>query len=574
MKKISKILPFIIALLFIFAACNNNYIDGITHVDPGTDETAPVVTINRPFEGLSIKVPDVVASIEIKFEVTDDIEIATVVVLLDGLEIASFSDFIDYRKFIMEDLVYNNVTTGSHILTVKATDLDGKTTENSVNFVKEPPYLPKYDGEIFYMPFDGDYTELVSVTPATEVGSPGFTNDAVIGASAYMGATDSYLTFPTDGLLTTNEFSAAFWYKVNANPDRAGLLIIGDNADDRKHGLRFFREGSADEQKFKLNIGIGDGDSWNKGGVINVSDNKWVFITISISETESKVYFDGILQNTSTLNKPVDWTGCDFITIGSGGETFNYWNHNSDASPMDELRLFNKALTAADISLLMNEANESLYMPFNGNFKNLVNGTEADVIGSPGFTTGKDGQAYAGAIDSYLTLPTEGLLSDEISATMWYKVNNDPDRAGILVIGPKDENKPDAMNNRKNGFRLFRENGDDGKQRIKLNVGRGDNDTWVDGKAAADIDPTSNEWVFLAFSIASDKASLYFNGELIKESSLDGGIDWTGCDILSIMSGAPRFIGWNHLSDLSLIDELKLYNKALTQEEIQQLMGN
>jgi len=52
------------------------------------------------------------------------------------------------------------------------------------------------------------------------------------------------------------------------------------------------------------------------------------------------------------------------------------------------------------------------------------------------------------------------------------------------------------------------------------------------------------------------------------------GIDWTGADILSIMSGAPRFTGWNHLSDESYMDELRLFNKALTQEEVQTIMSD
>jgi hypothetical protein len=45
-------------------------------------------------------------------------------------------------------------------------------------------------------------------------------------------------------------------------------------------------------------------------------------------------------------------------------------------------------------------------------------------------------------------------------------------------------------------------------------------------------------------------------------------MDWTGCDMLSIMSGAPRFIEWNHLSDLSLMDELRIFNKGLTAAEV------
>jgi len=154
---------------------------------------------------------------------------------------------------------------------------------------------------------------------------------------------------------------------------------------------------------------------------------------------------------------------------------------------------------------------------------------------------------------------------------MWYKLNATPDRGGILVMGPPDPDHPDAMNLRTNGFRFFREPGADGNQRFKLNVGIGTGETWVDGGTAADVDPTTGEWIYLAFTISPTKAIVYINGEVVKESDITG-IDWTGCDLLSIMSGAPRFTEWGHKSDLSYLDDLHLYNKVLTQEEIQSMM--
>ena len=56
--------------------------------------------------------------------------------------------------------------------------------------------------------------ELVSIRNATRVGNPGFAGTSVQGSNAFAGAADSYLTFPTTGLLN-EEFSAVFWYKIN-----------------------------------------------------------------------------------------------------------------------------------------------------------------------------------------------------------------------------------------------------------------------------------------------------------------------------------------------------------------------
>lgn len=552
---------------------------------PGFSDFAydgPVISLSTPSPSGStvIRSLEPTAPVTIKFEVVDDLGIANIKVELDGQEIANMTEFADNRHVVVEDLT-EEVATGSHTLTITATDTNDVIVTVTAAFekIESLPYTPLLQGEILYMAFNADYSDAVSGSAATEVGTPGFAGQAKAGSDAYAGATDSYLTFPGEGLMN-DEFSASFWYKVNGDPDRAGILTMRPPMTDGKHdltkGFSLFREGGA-KQTIKLNVGMGSEHQWVDGGEasqVDTSVNNWVHVAFSIATDKATVYINGNLAKEVDLESPIDWTGVEILSIMSGAPNFTQWNHNSDSSYMDELRLFNRALTQDDIIKLVADGSKVFDMPFNGAYTETISGTDATAVGDPGFSEGMDGEAYAGAADAYLTMPTDGLKSPEISATMWYKVNNDPDRAGILVIGPPDEANPDAMNNRKNGFRLFRENGADGNQRIKLNVGRGDGDTWVDGNTAADIDPTSDEWVFLAFTIASDKASVYINGELVKASDLASGIDWTGCDILSIGSGAPRFTGWGHLSDQSLIDELKMYDKALSQEEIQQLMGN
>lgn len=579
MKTINRILFFVLAV-FVAGACTQNYIDDISKVEPGSDESNPVVTITSPANGYEIKVPETVASVTISFEATDDIELSTVSVKINGSEIQKYTDFKDYRRLV-DELVYDNVTNGAHVLEITATDLDGKSTTATVNFEKVSPYNPKYAGETFYMPFDGDYMELISFETATKVGNPGFAGEGVVGGNAYQGATDSYLTFPFEDL-KGDEFSTTFWYKVDPSPNRAGILSIGAEPENRQQGFRLFREGGAESQQLKLNVGIGSGESWNDGGFIDATAGEWVHVAITISQTENVVYFNGAAVRTAVMDAPVDWTGCDDITIGAGGETFSYWDHLSDLSFMDELRFYNRALSASEIQQIIFDDmpyepkydGEVFYMPFEGNNKDLVSETEATEVGSPDFAEGKIGQAYAGAADSYLTFPTEGLTSDEFSAVLWMKINAEPNRAGILVAGPEDTDHPeypDKQNDRTKGFRFFREDAA-GNQRFKLNVGTGDSDPWFDGGENADVDPTTGEWVHLAFSIAADHATVYINGEVVSEGDFSG-IDWTGCDILSIGSGAPRFSEWDHLSDESLIDELRLFNKALSKTEIQAIIA-
>ena len=369
-----------------------------------------------------------------------------------------------------------------------------------------------------------------------------------------------------------SNMSGAFWYKVNGSPDRSGILTVGDDADDRLQGFRLFREGSADSQRIKLNVGTGSVESWNDGGLIDVTAGEWVHVAFTISPTETVIYLDGMPVNTSSPSAPIDWTGCNEITIGAGGETFSYWNHLSDDSAMDELRLFNTTLSQAEVLNIINVTNpyepmyngETFYMPFDGTYTELISLGMATEVGAPGYagTSYQGSDAYMGAADSYLTYPIDGLFGDEeFSATFWYKVESTPDRSGILTVS-------DDADDRNQGFRLFRE-GSATEQRIKVNVGIGGGESWNDGGV---IDVTAGEWVHVALTVSATESKIYFNGVEQLSSTFTSSVDWTGCSEIVIGAGGPTFDYWGHLSDLSAFDELRLYNVALTEAEIQDML--
>lgn len=356
MKKFNSIL--FIGLICMAFGCTEGYIDDIEFVEPGPDEEAPEVTINYPSEGTLIRVTEDVTSIEVDLEVRDDIEIESIVVELNGEEIARFEDFPDYRR-ALKKFEYDNITNGEHTLTVTATDASGKTTSESVNFEKVEPYRPVYDNEVFYVPFDGDYMELVRIQTPEVNGSPAFADGKV--GRAYAGANDAYLTYSTEGLRNP-EFSAVFWYNVNATPDRAGLLVMGppdpnnpDNMNNRNSGFRLFRENAGGMQRIKLNVGNGSGENWFDGGDaadIDPAAGEWAHIAFTISGTRCAVYING--QVVSEGEFPgIDWEGCDILSVGSGAPRFTEWNHLSTSSLMDELRIFERALTQAEIQSII-----------------------------------------------------------------------------------------------------------------------------------------------------------------------------------------------------------------------------
>ncbi|RRQ46145.1 LamG domain-containing protein [Chryseobacterium sp. SC28] len=353
MKNIIKLTLAAVILLTVSIACSDGYIDDISHVAPGEDVAAPVITINSPAGNVTIPFTDVTTDFNFDFKVSDDIEIAYIEILVDGTFQKSYNSFVDYRNYA--DIYTKNLGLGNHTFTVNAKDLTGKTSTKTVAFNIDNKYTALY-GEKFYLPFFAGnvFTELLSGANPTVVGNPSTIADGKSGA-AYQGATDSYLTFPLSGLYSSDGISFTFWYKINATPDRAGIITINDNSDNtdenRNGGLRLFREGSASSQTIKMNVGTGGGESWNDGGNLPV-DGNWVHVGVTVSPTESKIYFNGVLQRTATYTT-FDFSSSSTITIASGAPSFTYWSHLSDLSLIDELRIYDKALDAAEISATM-----------------------------------------------------------------------------------------------------------------------------------------------------------------------------------------------------------------------------
>ncbi|MFC4688753.1 LamG domain-containing protein [Epilithonimonas pallida] len=208
---------------------------------------------------------------------------------------------------------------------------------------------------------------------------------------------------------------------------------------------------------------------------------------------------------------------------------------------------------------------ETVYVPFNsGNdFKDLINLTQATVTGAPTTTPGKKGTAYKGVADAYISYPISGLFGSnnkELSLSFWYKTDASQERAGMVVVGNPTAYATGFDNSRKYGFRLFKEQ----NTGLKINVGIGNGEFWGDLVKL----PTGGDWVFVTVTIDSTTVKFYYNGTVVYTGTLPSPIDFSGCSMMDVASGGATFGDWEHKSDTGLYDEFKVYNKALTTDEV------
>lgn len=349
MKRIRNYIA--LAVIALIGVSCENELDPIKEVKPGQDVEGPSVIINFPAEGKNVRVASEEEPVTFNFTATDDVEIKEVTIELDGAQVGTITAFKDYRNATLDfKHIFNN---GDHTITVTVVDMQANsaTTSRSFKKVTAPPYTPM-DGEVLYLPFEGDFMNLISGEEAVVEGSPSFVAGKV--DEGYQGAEDSFLTFPSEDLVG-DEISIAFWANINSSPDRAGIISISPTAEDRTVGLRLFREGTATEQKLGLNVGIGTTEVWVNPFYTFAPDGSWMHVAITISTSKVTCYINGAEVLTADLEAQISWAGTSELNFGSGAPNFVYWEHFSDLSQYDELKIFNRAITPEEVATLASD---------------------------------------------------------------------------------------------------------------------------------------------------------------------------------------------------------------------------
>jgi hypothetical protein len=257
------------------------------------------------------------------------------------------------------------------------------TDDSDNNDGKIDPATIATSNLIAYFPFDGDaMEEIASLTPTMQ---PNVTYVAGRRGQAYQGATGAHLlyTIPAASKFKAlTSFSLAMWIKsplVTGDPEPT-VFEIGKSDDLFWGNLKFAMErlnATADTLKFKTFF-LKNGAVWS-GQHISYSDNlflinKWMHLVIQYDEATSKymIYKDGvkIVTNTGVEDRwaagedvtprpklgALSFLNADKINIGA-------WRPKSEGTAtdawmgwflgnLDELRVYDKALTAAEVKNL------------------------------------------------------------------------------------------------------------------------------------------------------------------------------------------------------------------------------
>lgn len=220
-----------------------------------------------------------------------------------------------------------------------------------------------------YWAFEGTYLDSVSKTAGTGVNTsftPGFVGQAMQGANN--GYVISALPNALKGL---GSFTIDFWVNTPQNTAQTALMSISDNANFWGALDMFYENGStATSTPFKIHLNDvtnNTGDIWLTSWTLPTPWSSWQNIALTYDQASSKfvLYQNGTIIGSQTqagagaIAFPSTAAKLIFGTeqfqcspsLGTAGGTQSWSGYLMGA--MDEVRIYNKALTQTELQALI-----------------------------------------------------------------------------------------------------------------------------------------------------------------------------------------------------------------------------
>ncbi|MBN1846746.1 MAG: LamG domain-containing protein [Sedimentisphaerales bacterium] len=187
---------------------------------------------------------------------------------------------------------------------------------------------------------DGTFNDSVGTFHGTPAGNATIVNDPVREMVLSLDGNGDYVDIPaTAGAVT--EFTIAMW--IYANVDLTGTQFAGglntDSWDDQ--GVHFKLNYG------RVNVGLQNSPSGDAAGTTVIPLNTWTHIAVTLAANgDYRVYYNGQEEGSQSPGAPV--------TANLAAANIGSWNASRYLNGrIDEVRIFNHALTGAEVAKLM-----------------------------------------------------------------------------------------------------------------------------------------------------------------------------------------------------------------------------
>ena len=384
---------------------------------------------------------------------------------------------------------------------------------------------------------------------------------------AIFNGTSSYIQLPALPITVSNDITFSAWVKsTNNSTDSTIVSTLGEN------GLELRVQNSAVRAVYRK------GGSWYASSTVSITANAWNHVVLTY---EQGVGFNIYVNN----NTPTTYSETGTLQVlNSNATDINTIGRYADGSSgyfdgsIDQVRIYNTALTQSQVTQLYQENASTLSQHlfgclatynFNGSAKESLgttayDGTETDITyrydGTPtAVDFGVGGKSLYGAgfngSNSSITLPVGLGSSGNRSRSFWINVDNLDNAVTIFYLGNSSSNAYyETCSVQTNGKIRYQERHDTSTNSVSIDSS---------SSIAAGI------WYNVVYVFSGSVRTLYING--VQEAQ-------TTSSYATVNNIAyPGFIGSFRTAVTNTkgkIDQVRLFNKALSSSEISKLYGN
>lgn len=354
------------------------------------------------------------------------------------------------------------------------------------------------------------------------------------------------------------EFTVSFWLNAGATQTNAYAELIDNNHTGSRSWF-------AQQDNTSNNLYYFGAYGSPRGDVFFNLTSTWNHLTFVKGAGIIKVFLNGKLVNTATHGGTIMYDGTQNLILGAwyaSGGFARFWKGS-----MDDLKLYNRALSDTEITTIFQaEApNPSLSAGLFANYKfdgdaNDISGkgNNGTINGGATFTSDRFGTANKAlnfdGVDDHVSVTNNNTLSgfNEVTVSAWV-ANNLPNATEGSVIGKWFQQVGSGFNSYIMGLSNTQYYG-----AFSMSA-----PTIYAPNAQA-----QNSWVHLVYTHDATGDKLFINGYLGASNTNAGTINYSTTNLLL---GADTNMGtlWRFFK--GKIDDVRLYNRALSRLEVQQL---
>ena len=470
-------------------------------------------------------------------------------------------------------------TTAKHCLVLAtlcvAIVVTATTTAHAADSFNTTLSMPSNNlGLVAHWTFDGPTISGTSVTDVSGQGNTGTLEyspppvPGVEGQALSLNGSNQYVNCgtnnPTFNFASTTSFTESIWaYPTRVNGNWQAVFQVGRNL-----GLGNYQ-----------GIWLSGGNQWVFGstgggnlGTVYATQNKWANITVVHTATSKAIYINGVLNATS---------GGDYINGDLGGSLcgIGSWGAEYFAGSVDDLRVYNRALSPYEITQLYN-AGTATHQNATINPSDLQQGlvghwtfdgptisgtTVKDVSGNsnngtlvngPTTIAGVLGQALSfNGTSQYVNVPSTASF-DVSSLTLagWVKLSSNTDGEIIEWDIPGYER-----------WAIRSDRGGSGYFNFVTNTSGGFNVLNSITTTASSV----GKWIYVVGTFDGQFSRIYINGALQNTYNYGGPVTLDNGNGYPLGIGTDPINGGPYLS--GSIDDVRIYNRALPASQITQL---